>query len=408
MNDFKNGNYSMMTSRQQDAVEDAINEFQDTYLKDEMSDFEKEIMIIKWLVENCSYQKGENWSNSTAYSCIVNGKAQCAGYADAFLQTAKACGLEARYVYNKTHAWNLLKLDGDWYHVDVTWEDPTGGNRYGFQTLRNAYINLEDSQIKTASSHHTWSPTTIKAKGIKYGPKVVAQYLKDGTIDTSKGESFEAEVEKFFNGVRNEDGSNIIIYQNDDQAAAEICAYLDKLIDGREKYFQFAVRFPSIYKTDRTGDYLKVSDTCNRITSKVGSHLHEKYEGILKNFPYLTLAPEGDALGHYYGYKNGNFYYKPGQGKMVSYVLRYIDMDTGSVVKTQSGSAELQVKIPLAIPEDYQLVGVTSKYVTVKAGSARMTRAGLYITDDTPAEVELRVQLKKQDSGKATSSNANF
>lgn len=43
---------------------------------------------------------------------------------DAFLQTAKLCGLDARYIHNSSHAWNLVKLDGDWYHVDVTWEDP--------------------------------------------------------------------------------------------------------------------------------------------------------------------------------------------------------------------------------------------------------------------------------------------
>lgn len=29
-----------------------------------------------------------------------------------------------RYVYNTSHAWNLVRIDGDWYHVDVTWEDP--------------------------------------------------------------------------------------------------------------------------------------------------------------------------------------------------------------------------------------------------------------------------------------------
>ncbi|MCD7908251.1 MAG: hypothetical protein LUH04_11330, partial [Clostridium sp.] len=116
-NDFENGNYGMMDSDEREEMEDAIESFKSTYLTAGMSDFEKEIMIIKWLVQNCSYEKGENWSNSTGYSCIVKGKAQCSGYADAFLQTAKACGLEARYIYNNYHAWNLVKLDNDWYHV---------------------------------------------------------------------------------------------------------------------------------------------------------------------------------------------------------------------------------------------------------------------------------------------------
>ena len=189
-NDFKNGNYGMMSDSQWKKTKAAIEAFKDEYITSDMSDFEKEIKIIEWLVENCSYEKGESWSRSTAYSAIVLGKAQCSGYADAFLQTAKLCGLETRYVYNKTHAWNLIKLDGDWYHVDVTWEDPIGSNAYGFGNLRNQYINLEDAQIKNISSHRTWTPDSVKAKGIKYGPDVVKNYMETGKVDTSLGQSY--------------------------------------------------------------------------------------------------------------------------------------------------------------------------------------------------------------------------
>ena len=74
----------------------------------------------------------------------------------------------------------MIKLDGDWYHVDVTWEDPVGSNSYGFGNLRNTYINLEDDQIQNVSSHRSWNPSSAKAKGIKYGPKVVSNYMETG------------------------------------------------------------------------------------------------------------------------------------------------------------------------------------------------------------------------------------
>ena len=176
-NDFEYANLRKMTTDQWEETKGAIEKFKQEYIKEGMSDLEKEIMIIEWLVGNCRYEIGENWSRSTAYSCIVLGKAQCSGYADAFLQTAKLCGLDVRYVYSETHAWNLVKLDGDWYHVDVTWEDPVGQNEYGFGNLRNTYINLTDDQIRTVGSHDTWELTSISASGTKYGPAVVAECL---------------------------------------------------------------------------------------------------------------------------------------------------------------------------------------------------------------------------------------
>ena len=158
-------------------TKNAIEAFRQQYIKDGMSDLEKEIRIIEWLVGNCSYEKGEDWSRGTAYSCIVLGKAQCSGYADAFLQTAKLCGLDVRYVYNERHAWNLVKLDGDWYHVDVTWEDPIGKQNYGFGNLSNRYINLTDDQIRAVEYHSTWETPELAAAGTKYGPAVVAECL---------------------------------------------------------------------------------------------------------------------------------------------------------------------------------------------------------------------------------------
>lgn len=181
-NNFENGNWSAMSSEEQQAVQAAIENFKAAYIKDGMSDFEKEMQIIQWIVANCEYRTDLENGSATAYGCIVNGYAQCAGYADAFLHTARACGLEVRYVANSSHAWNLIQLDGEWYHVDVTWEDPTGQNEYGFGNLRCMYVNLSDKEIKGIPSHHTWSPNTIKAEGMKYGSRTAMYYMWTGEI----------------------------------------------------------------------------------------------------------------------------------------------------------------------------------------------------------------------------------
>lgn len=181
------GNYSGLTDDEKAELKEKINEFKEQYITDDMSDFDKEIMIIKWIVENCTYA----YNNPTAYNCIVEGKAQCAGFADAFLQMAKACGLTARYVSNgEDHAWNLIKLDGDWYHVDVTWEAPGAHTAYGFGGLENKYINLTDDEIRRYDHHKIWNEQP-KARGTKYGHDYVTEYLNDESHDTKQYSVYE-------------------------------------------------------------------------------------------------------------------------------------------------------------------------------------------------------------------------
>lgn len=406
VNDFVNGNYGKMSSDERSELEEAIDAFQGEYLTTGMSDFEKEIMIIKWLVANCSYEKGENWENSTAYSCIVNGKAQCAGYADAFLQTAKACGLEARYVYNTTHAWNLVKLDGDWYHVDVTWEDPVGSNSYGFSSLRNKYINLEDSQIKGISSHRQWWPDTTKARGVAYGPKVVAQYLKDNTIDTSKGKKFAQEMDEFFAKVRNEDGSNMMTYTDPDQTAEAIKAYLDVQIGARKDNYALVIRYPSSFSAGETGNYSKLVKLNNQIEDSVNNYINTKYQDVLKNQFRFSLFLKVDANSCYYVHNTGTFRYQEGKGKQVDYVIHFIDVD-GNEVGTQSGSGEKGKTVKLEFPSGYSWISDAKSNYKVKEGSASYSGRSFKIigTDAVDMEVRLRTVEEKKPS-KASDSEA--
>ena len=54
--------------------------------------------------------------------------AVCQGYAETMKLFLDALGIENKLVYGTgggiSHVWNLLCLDGDWYHMDVTWDDP--------------------------------------------------------------------------------------------------------------------------------------------------------------------------------------------------------------------------------------------------------------------------------------------
>lgn len=52
---------------------------------------------------------------------------------------------------NEQHIWNTVMLDGQWYHVDVTWDDPIGSS---FEYTDHAYFNIS-AKIWHSTTHGT-------------------------------------------------------------------------------------------------------------------------------------------------------------------------------------------------------------------------------------------------------------
>lgn len=151
-----------------------------------MSAVEKEIAIHDYVVNSVVYDSealNNNKNNiiyddeatNTIYAALIKGKAMCEGYAEAINALLNAAGVEALIISgtaedSKTgggpHAWNLVKLDGEYYHLDATWDDPTFEN--GKQEKSYDYFNLND---KTISIDHKWDASKYPAAAsAKYSP----------------------------------------------------------------------------------------------------------------------------------------------------------------------------------------------------------------------------------------------
>lgn len=113
--------------------------------KKESDDFGKALYIHDYIVANCRYDlEDKTGYNSTAYGCLVEGVANCEGYAKAFSLLARAVGLDAFLVTGITddgenHAWNKVNIDYNWYNLDVTWDDTDDSN-----DRRHFYFLCED------------------------------------------------------------------------------------------------------------------------------------------------------------------------------------------------------------------------------------------------------------------------
>lgn len=120
-------------------------------LKDGMSEYE----VVKYFYDKLAseVEYNENAENlRDIYGALVDKSTVCGGYAKAFSYLCSKVGIESMTVlgdFNETpHMWNMVKVDGDWYHVDVT-----SGNAMAteFPYIRYDYLCVNDDMI---NKHH--------------------------------------------------------------------------------------------------------------------------------------------------------------------------------------------------------------------------------------------------------------
>lgn len=127
-----------------------------------LSTVEKIRYVNNYLIDNTEYDlsAGENVYN--IYGALVDKKAVCEGYARACkyildkldIPCIIACGI-GKNSEGKTesHAWNYVKVDGQWYALDITWNDPVFTGGVGVITDENRYEYFLNGANKFFSDH---------------------------------------------------------------------------------------------------------------------------------------------------------------------------------------------------------------------------------------------------------------
>ena len=194
--------YGSDTDNMEDAVDEAL-----AVVKPGMSDLDKVLALHDYLVLHTAYayrdylngMLGGNVYNPQGP--LMEGKAVCQGYALAYYLLLNNVGIENKVVvsYSMNHAWNMLKVDGKWYHIDATWDDPAWDI---LGRVRHEYFMLSDAAIKE-KEHYDWSSydpeqetpvaDSDKYKDYFWGNVNAAMWYQDGywyymdSIDYTKG-----------------------------------------------------------------------------------------------------------------------------------------------------------------------------------------------------------------------------
>lgn len=118
-----------------------------------MSDFQKVKAVNDYIVLNTEYSYNTKGSPYMVHTLLTEGKAVCQAYALLAYRLLQEIGMDVYYVTGMAggeyHAWNMVKVDGKWYHLDTTWNDPVfkDGDRRKGSYIRYKYFLVPDSVI---------------------------------------------------------------------------------------------------------------------------------------------------------------------------------------------------------------------------------------------------------------------
>ncbi|MBE5939624.1 MAG: hypothetical protein E7266_04415 [Lachnospiraceae bacterium] len=108
-----------------------------------ISELEKEKLLYQYIIDHMEYDDSNRPMRAFGYDGLLLGKGVCGEYADAFCLLANHAGIEAYVCTSDTHAWNIVKSDGKYYHCDTLWDEPEDYWRY-FNVSPDFILNEPD------------------------------------------------------------------------------------------------------------------------------------------------------------------------------------------------------------------------------------------------------------------------
>ncbi len=126
------------------------------------SEYDKALALHDYFVTNSRYRPTDNPAyNDELYYALVKGRGACSAYARAYALLCTRAGLANYLVIGKhngsAHAWNIVRLDGKWVHIDCTFDDPMPD--MGDHAV-HAYFGMTDKQIAV---DHSWNRKEVPA-----------------------------------------------------------------------------------------------------------------------------------------------------------------------------------------------------------------------------------------------------
>ena len=148
------------------AINLKIDEAIKQYINDDMTDEEKIKALHDFIVNGTIYdnERSEQIKNgtltdeihpsNTALGPLYYGKAICGGYTDLMALFLDKLGIKNYKVSSKNHIWNVVYLNGNWKHLDLTWDDPVVNTGENIVTYNYFLISTDELKTKDDNQHN--------------------------------------------------------------------------------------------------------------------------------------------------------------------------------------------------------------------------------------------------------------
>ncbi len=140
-----------------------------------MTPEQKATALHDYLVQHMVYDQNANNNlgieKRNAYEALVNGIGVCEGYTQAYAALLNKAGIEVGYCRSKSmnHIWNYVKLNGSWYHADLTYDDTTAASQVGGTGyVRHEFFLLSDAAMESKDEKRRWDANAITCTDTSY------------------------------------------------------------------------------------------------------------------------------------------------------------------------------------------------------------------------------------------------
>ena len=211
--------YNKDTKEKQTLARNKIKKLMPSIVTSSMTELQKVIAIHDWIVINMDYAYSDYVNGTiskeahTAYGGLETGYVVCNGYVELFSMMAEEVGIETKKISgyanyglgDEMHSWSQVKINGNWYNVDLTWDDPTWKNKEHDDNLHVSYryFLLSDDEFYKEhrpykdGEYYTETPSVCK-KSISVPEIIDASVTKRAVYFTNVKdmERFNKDIEK--------------------------------------------------------------------------------------------------------------------------------------------------------------------------------------------------------------------
>ena len=134
-------------------VENKVNDIYNKLYNPNTTDYNNIKAFHDYIINNTKYDSNRSDNNiihyksDIAYGPLIEGYALCGGYSDAMELFLEKLNIESYKVSSEKHVWNAIYYNGEWLHLDLTWDDPVTNT--GDQILLHDYFLITTDKLKS-------------------------------------------------------------------------------------------------------------------------------------------------------------------------------------------------------------------------------------------------------------------